>query len=64
LYALTVVPRADGGTTWSHVLRLAAGAGPVAWSPANGRLAYAVGFDRTLYRSSDAGATWSPVGEG
>ena len=51
----------DSGRHWSRVFRLAAGAGPVAWSPSNPRVAYVVGFDRNLYRSGDAGATWSPV---
>ena len=51
----------DGGAGWSQVLRLRAGAGPVAWSPSSPRVAYVVGFDRTLYRSRDAGANWSAV---
>jgi photosystem II stability/assembly factor-like uncharacterized protein len=52
----------DGGRTWRKRLDIAEGAGPVAWSPSNPRIAYAVGFDRTLYRSSDSGQTWSAVG--
>jgi photosystem II stability/assembly factor-like uncharacterized protein len=51
----------DGGETWRSVLELPNGAGPVAWSASNPRLAYVVGFDRTLWRSSDAGATWTEV---
>lgn len=51
----------DGGQNWSPVARIAAGAGPVSWSPSNPRVAYVVGFDRTLYRSSNNGATWSAV---
>lgn len=51
----------DGGDTWDAVLELAAGAGPVTWATA-GRTAYVVGFDKKLYRSSDRGRTWSPVG--
>lgn len=54
----------DGGRSWRSVLDLAAGAGPVAWSTSNPRLAYAVGFDRVLYRSGDGGESWQPVGEG
>lgn len=54
----------DGGESWEQVLAVEAGAGPVAWSESNPRLAYAVGFDRTLYRTSDGGASWSPVTEG
>jgi photosystem II stability/assembly factor-like uncharacterized protein len=53
----------DGGRTWRSVLDLPAGAGPVAWSPSKPKLAYAVGFNRTLYRSTDGGASWQPVEE-
>jgi len=51
----------DGGRTWNEVLALADGAGPVAWSPSDPNVAYAVGFDRTLYRSDDGGVSWNPV---
>jgi len=51
----------DAGKHWSVVARISAGAGPVAWSPSNPRLAYVVGFDRMLYRSGDSGATWTQV---
>jgi len=52
----------DGGRTWRKRLDIPEGAGPVAWSPSNPTIAYAVGFDRTFYRSSDSGQTWSAVG--
>jgi photosystem II stability/assembly factor-like uncharacterized protein len=52
----------NGGRTWRSVFDLPDGAGPVAWSKSNPTLAYVVGFDRTLYRSSDGGASWQPVG--
>jgi photosystem II stability/assembly factor-like uncharacterized protein len=51
----------DGGRSWSSVLDLPQGAGPVAWSPSDPALAYAVGFDRVLYRSEDGGETWEPI---
>ena len=51
----------DGGKNWSVVARIGAGAGPVAWSRSNPRLAYVVGFDRMLYRSGDSGTTWTRV---
>jgi photosystem II stability/assembly factor-like uncharacterized protein len=51
----------NGGRTWRSVLDLPNGAGPVAWSRSNPELAYAVGFDRTFYRSTDRGASWQPV---
>jgi photosystem II stability/assembly factor-like uncharacterized protein len=51
----------DGGGTWRSVLNLPDGVGPVAWSKSEPKLAYAVGFDRVLYRSTDNGASWQPV---
>jgi photosystem II stability/assembly factor-like uncharacterized protein len=51
----------DGGGSWKTTLELADGAGPVAWAPSDPKIAYAVGFDRTLYRTSDAGLSWVPV---
>jgi photosystem II stability/assembly factor-like uncharacterized protein len=43
----------DGGQSWRSVLDLPDGAGPVAWSASNPRLAYVVGFDHSFYRSTD-----------
>ena len=40
---------------------LADGAGPIAWAPSQPNIAYLVGFDRTLYKTTDAGASWQPV---
>jgi photosystem II stability/assembly factor-like uncharacterized protein len=51
----------DGGRHWKLVLALNEGTGPVAWSPSAPATAYLVGFDRTLYRSSDSGENWEPV---
>jgi photosystem II stability/assembly factor-like uncharacterized protein len=51
----------DGGRTWRSVLNLPDGAGPVAWSTSDPELAYAVGFNRRFYRSTDHGASWQPV---
>jgi photosystem II stability/assembly factor-like uncharacterized protein len=52
----------DGGRSWRSVLDLPNGAGPVAWSQSSPKLAYAVGFNRTFYRSADGGKTWGAVG--
>jgi hypothetical protein len=52
----------DGGRHWRQPLKIEQGAGPVAWAPSNPKVAYTVGFDRTFYRSSDGGETWSAVG--
>ncbi len=54
----------DGAKSWRQVLDVPDGAGPVAWSASDPDVAYAVGFDRLLYRTGDRGETWAPVGEG
>jgi len=51
----------DEGRTWKLVLPLGEGGGPLAWSSSEPEVAYAVGFDRTLYKTTDAGAKWQPV---
>ncbi len=51
----------DSARTWRSVLDLPEGVGPIAWSPTDPKLAYAVGFDRMLYRSNDGGESWQPV---
>ena len=52
----------DGGGKWPQVLALEQGVGPIAWSQSDPDVGYAVGFDRTLYRTSDRGQSWQPVG--
>lgn len=52
----------DGGREWIQVLEVDEGTGPVAWSPSKPDIAYVVGFDRVLYRTSDGGQTWNSVG--
>ncbi len=54
----------DSGATWTSVLDLPEGAGPVAWAKSDPKLAYVVGLDRTLYRSTDGGESWQPVAAG
>lgn len=49
----------DGGESWRQVQAIEEGAGPVAWS--DPKMAYAVGFDRRLYRTNDGGVSWRPV---
>ena len=58
---LGVFRSTSGGKSWDLVLPFAEGAGPLAWSPSEPRVAYAIGFDKSLYRSDDLGATWAPV---
>ena len=49
----------DGGKTWHLALNSSVMFGPVAW--ARGKVAYAVGFDGSLWRSVDAGTSWKKV---
>ena len=56
-----VLLSSDGGARWRQTLQVPAGSGPIAWSTSNPRTAYVVGLDRSLYRSTDGGATWSQV---
>jgi photosystem II stability/assembly factor-like uncharacterized protein len=51
----------DGGSTWRIVHPIQQGTGPIAWAPSAPKTAYAVGFDRMLYKTNDAGASWQPV---
>jgi photosystem II stability/assembly factor-like uncharacterized protein len=51
----------DGGRTWHVTLKSDVMFGPVAWAPAAPDIAYAVGFDRSLWRSGDGGKSWAKV---
>jgi BNR/Asp-box repeat len=51
----------DGGKTWHLALKSNVMFGPVAWAPQQSKIAYAVGFDRSFWRSDDGGQTWKPV---
>jgi photosystem II stability/assembly factor-like uncharacterized protein len=51
----------DGGRNWDQVHALEQGAGPVAWSPSEPKVAYVAGFDKALYKTEDGGATWSAI---
>lgn len=51
----------NDGADWSTVLEVEEGLGPVAFAPSDPDVAYAVGFDRGLYRSNDGGRTWKAV---
>jgi photosystem II stability/assembly factor-like uncharacterized protein len=59
--ATGIVRSTDGGVTWDEVQPIPDGAWPVAFAPSEPARAYVVGFDRKLYRSDDAGATWRIV---
>jgi photosystem II stability/assembly factor-like uncharacterized protein len=50
----------DGGKTWHPVLKTKVMFGPVAWA-ANTTVAYAVGFDQSIWRTDNGGQTWTKV---
>jgi photosystem II stability/assembly factor-like uncharacterized protein len=51
----------DSGKTWHVALKSNVMFGPVAWAPNTAGVAYAIGFDRSLWRSDDGGKTWKNV---
>jgi photosystem II stability/assembly factor-like uncharacterized protein len=51
----------DGGKTWHPSLKSNVMFGPVAFAPTTSTVAYAIGFDRSFWRSDDAGKTWHQV---
>lgn len=59
--ALGILLSRDGGKTWVQPFPLGAGAGPVAWAPSDPQTAYVVGFDQTLYKTTDGGENWNAV---
>jgi photosystem II stability/assembly factor-like uncharacterized protein len=56
-----IVRSTDGGRTWKPTLELPDGTGPVAWAASAPKVAYVVGFNRVLYKTTDAGVSWQPV---
>jgi photosystem II stability/assembly factor-like uncharacterized protein len=53
----------DGGRTWQQMFAIPEGAGPVAWSKSEPEVAYVVGFNQKLYKTTDGGRIWLPVVE-
>ena len=51
----------DSGTTWHTALKSTVMYGPVAWAPSKPDLAYAVGFDGSVWHSADSGTSWTKV---
>ena len=56
-----IVRSTDGGRTWKQAFELPDGTGPVAWAASAPNVAYVVGFNRLLYKTTDAGVNWQPV---
>jgi photosystem II stability/assembly factor-like uncharacterized protein len=51
----------DAGKTWHLALRSSVMFGPVAFAPSSSSVAYAVGFDGSVWRSADGGVSWTKV---
>jgi photosystem II stability/assembly factor-like uncharacterized protein len=51
----------DAGKRWHRALKSDVMFGPVAWAPGAKDVAYAVGFDGTVWRSGDGAKTWTKV---
>jgi photosynthesis system II assembly factor YCF48-like protein len=56
-----IVSSSDGGKTWQSSLDSKVMFGPVAWAASTPTVAYAVGFDSSLWRTNDAGKSWTKV---
>ncbi len=59
--SLGVQMSTDAGKTWHVTLKSDVMFGPVAWAPTESDVAYAVGFDRSVWRSDDGGKSWTEV---
>ena len=51
----------DGGKTWHPALKSTVMFGPVAWASIKPDVAYAVGFDSSIWRTGDGGQSWTEV---
>ena len=56
-----VLSSTDGGKTWQPSLNSKVMFGPVTWVPGSADVAYAVGWDRSLWRTSNGGKSWAKV---
>jgi photosystem II stability/assembly factor-like uncharacterized protein len=57
-----VVQSTDGGKTWHPSLKSTVMFGPIAWAGGSSSgTAYAVGFDGSLWRTDDAGKSWTQI---
>jgi photosystem II stability/assembly factor-like uncharacterized protein len=59
--SIGIVISTDGGKHWHTALKSPTMFGPVAYAPSQANTAYAVGFDGSIWKSTDGGQTWNPV---
>jgi photosystem II stability/assembly factor-like uncharacterized protein len=59
--SIGIVISTDGGKHWHTALKSPTMFGPVAYAPSQSGTAYAVGFDGSVWKSTDGGQTWNPV---
>jgi photosystem II stability/assembly factor-like uncharacterized protein len=59
--SIGIVISTDGGKSWHTALKSPTMFGPVAYAPSAPNVAYAIGFDGSVWKSTDGGKTWSPV---
>jgi photosystem II stability/assembly factor-like uncharacterized protein len=59
--AFGVEQSTDGGKMWHPALKSTVMFGPVAWSKSAADTAYAVGFDGSVWKTTDAGKTWNKM---
>ena len=56
-----IASSSDSGRNWQMALRSTVMFVPVAWSVHRVNLAYAVGFDRSLWHTTNGGKTWTRI---
>jgi photosystem II stability/assembly factor-like uncharacterized protein len=56
-----VLSSTDGGKTWTVSLKSKVMFGPVAFSPSSPKVAYAVGWDHSLWRTANGGGSWQQI---
>jgi photosystem II stability/assembly factor-like uncharacterized protein len=59
--SIGVVISTDGGMTWHTALKSSVMFGPVAYAASAPSTAYAIGFDGSVWRSTDGGMHWAEV---
>ena len=59
--AYGIVLSTDAGKTWHPALKSKVMFGPIAYAPGSSGIAYAIGFDGSVWHSTNAGVSWAQV---